>query len=232
MSGQIPVRVTVDDRERECGTVEALGALDGVEVVVERLPVGDYEVDGRLLFERKTLVDLVASIKDGRVFHQACRLASSPLHSVIILEGTANDLALSGMRREAIQGALITLTLILGMPLLRAKDADETTRLMVYAAKQVRRISTGAIYRGSFRPRGKRRTQLHILQGLPGIGPERAQRLLDEFGSVEAVFLAGAEELMEVSGIGAITAEAIRWAVGEESPEYVTGSREFDDPML
>jgi Fanconi anemia group M protein len=51
---------------------------------------------------------------------------------------------------------------------------------------------------------------LFILQGLPGIGPARADRLLDTFGTVETVFTARAEELAEVSGIGEKTAERIR----------------------
>ncbi|MEW5891465.1 MAG: hypothetical protein AB1768_21085 [Pseudomonadota bacterium] len=36
------------------------------ESEVRRLAVGDYLVDGRFLFERKTLADLALSIKQGR----------------------------------------------------------------------------------------------------------------------------------------------------------------------
>lgn len=72
------------------------------------MPLGDFEVDERLLFERKTLVDLVASIKDGRLFSQACRMANGDRLAAIILEGTTRGLSQSGMRREAIQGASAT----------------------------------------------------------------------------------------------------------------------------
>lgn len=115
-----PVQIVADDRERESGVIEALKELDGVNVRVERLGLGDYKVDEWLLVERKTLPDLTLSIQSGRLFEQAQRLSSSPLRSIVILEGTSQDLAESGMRREAVQGALITLTLIFGLPILRA----------------------------------------------------------------------------------------------------------------
>ena len=55
-----------------------------------------------------------------------------------------------------------------------------------------------------------------MLQGLAGVGPERAKRLLDEFGSVESVLTASMEDLRAVDGIGLTTAEAIRWVVSEK----------------
>jgi ERCC4-type nuclease len=41
-----------------------------------------------LLFERKTLPDLVASIADGRLFKQALRLVNAKLPAAMILEET------------------------------------------------------------------------------------------------------------------------------------------------
>ena len=228
-------RVIVDDREVGSATVETLKAMAAVDLVVERLPLGDYAWDGHLLFERKTLRDLTASLKDGRLLRQACRLATSPMRSVLILEGTTRALAGSRMRREAIQGALVSITVMLGIPLLRASDAEESARLMHYAARQLR-ILGQASHREALprplptrRPKGKRKTQLHILQGLPGIGPKRARRLLERFGSIEAAFTAGTNELASVSGIGKTTAETIRWAVSEQAQHYTLLD---DDPVL
>lgn len=223
------IHVIVDDRETTSGVVEALDVFEEVEVSIQRLRLGDYEVDDKLLFERKTLLDLTVSIKDGRLFRQAGQLASCPMRSVIILEGTATDLASSGMRREAIQGALITLSIFLGIPIIRSKSPMESAHLMLYAARQLRSFKAGALPRAGIRPKGRRKSQLHILQGLPGVGPERAQRLLDTFGSVEAVFTANIDELISVSGIGTTTAESIRWLVKEDEPQYFLYD---DDPIL
>jgi DNA excision repair protein ERCC-4 len=216
-----PTRIIADCRERDAGVLHALSDMPEVEVQVAHLTCGDYVVDDLFVFERKTLVDLTASIKDARLFRQACRLAGDSRRAAFILEGTAIDLGQSAMRREAIQGALVTITLMLGLPVLRSRNASETARLMIYAARQARAWSSGAIARRVRRPKGKRRAQLQMLQGLPGVGPGRAGKLLDVFGSVEAVLMAGHDELRSVAGIGATTADAIRWIVSESCASYV-----------
>jgi ERCC4-type nuclease len=81
------------------------------------------------------------------------------------------------MRREALQGALITVGLFFGLPILRARDGEESARLMLYAARQGRAFAGGALPRRGERPKGKRKTQLAILQSLPGVGAERAEKL-------------------------------------------------------
>jgi len=96
------IEITTDDRERNGGVIDCLCRHRDVSLVVERLPLGDYLIDEVLLIERKTLPDLTASIRDGRLFGQAHRLTGWPLWKAFILEGTATDLAESGMRREAI----------------------------------------------------------------------------------------------------------------------------------
>ena len=220
MSGFSRIFVTADDRELNGGVIDALRAQRGVSVAVERLPLGDYLIDGALLIERKTLPDLVASIKDGRLFAQGCRLASSPLRTALILEGTGQDLVDSEMRREAIQGALISLSLYLGIALLRSRGPVETAQLILFAARQGRQAATGITPRPSRRLRTKRRIQARVLQGLPGVGPERARLLLERFGTLEAVMRAEPEELASVRGIGQATAKMIHWAVKETGPVY------------
>jgi ERCC4-type nuclease len=210
------VRVVVDHRERVCDVPRALEGLEEVRVEFEALTVGDYLVDNRLLFERKTFADFVASIKDGRLFRQACRLASSEHTAAVILEGGSLKAVSRGMRREALQGALISLSFIFGIPVLRSLRAEETANLMLYAARQVRAFSIGAVRRSGKIPKRKRRAQMFLLQGLPGVGRKRATSLLDAFGSVEAVMGADIGELVTVEGIGTATAEAIRWVVRDE----------------
>jgi DNA excision repair protein ERCC-4 len=148
------VIVQVDDRESNGPVVELLTQSPEFEITVTRLKLGDYLVDGKFLFERKTLPDLVISIVSGRLFTQAVRLATTSWHPAIILEGTAQDLADIGMRWEAIQGALVTVTLFCGIPLLRTRSPEETMRTMLFAAKQRRACAWGALPRPGYRPRG------------------------------------------------------------------------------
>ena len=67
---------------------------------------------------------------------------------------------------------------------------------------------------------GKRKQQLFILKGLPRIGSKRAARLLDEFGSLEAVVTATRGELQSVEGIGENIANRIKWALREQMQPY------------
>ncbi len=217
------ISVIADDREKDGGVVQELLTRQDCEVSIRRLRLGDYQVGARLLFERKTLPDLIASIADGRLFRQASRLAASPLRGVILLEGRARDISATGMSREAIQGALISVSVMLGIPLLRARDASESAKLMIYAGRQIHSIANGALPRFCARPKSKRRMQLHILQGLPGVGPARANCLLEKYGSVEAALSTSTDELALLSGIGKATARKIRWAVAEPEARYDVG---------
>jgi DNA excision repair protein ERCC-4 len=108
---QAPISIIVDDREPR-SVMEALQALSDCHVSVQRLSLGDYQVDDRLLFERKTLPDFVASVMDGRLFRQAARLAASERRGIIVLEGAVKNIASHGITREALQGALISISVI------------------------------------------------------------------------------------------------------------------------
>lgn len=219
----MPTQIIADHREARSPAVAALRQQASVELALQHLAVGDYLLDGRLLFERKTLLDLAASLQDGRLFDQAARLAAAPLHKAIILEGSGRDLAASGMRREALQGALVRIGLFYGIPLLRAADGAESARLMLYAARQcdaiVQKTATPRLYPGK-RPTSKHKAQLQVLQALPGIGPSSANNLLQQFGSVEAILNADEQALTGVTGIGAGRAKTIRWVVSEPVANY------------
>lgn len=215
MSDSFPLLVLADDRETVSNVPDILRKLPGIELQFGRLLVGDYEVDRRCVFERKTVTDFASSIVDGRLFIQAQRLARLNEPSAIILEGRAGELSKTGVSRESIQGALISLSLIYHLPVLRTLDPVETARLIVYAAHQLRRHESDAGCRYGRRPKRRRRMQLQVLQALPGIGPVRAELLLDRFGSVEAVMTASLERLAEVEGLGKKRAEAIREVLGE-----------------
>ncbi len=114
------MHVVVDDRERDGQVARHLAALPEVSVEIGHLPLGDLLVDGRLLVERKTVTDLAASLCDGRLFRQAKRLAADRDHRVcIVLEGTSREAERVGVTRESLQGAVVSLTLIFGLPLRR-----------------------------------------------------------------------------------------------------------------
>ncbi|MCF8107367.1 MAG: hypothetical protein K9J81_00085 [Desulfohalobiaceae bacterium] len=212
-------RVLVDDREGDNAVVEALRAY-GACLTTQRLRLGDYRLDEALLIERKTLADLAVSIIDGRLFKQASRLVDSKYSTCLILEGSAREASELSVSKEAIQGALVTVSLILGLPVLRTTTARETAWLMLTAARQLRACDKGAMKRAGYKPKGREKRKLYLLQGLPNIGREKAELLLDAFGGVQAVMDASYEELIQVQGIGRITARNIRNILREPLAEY------------
>jgi ERCC4-type nuclease len=215
------IHIIADDRECKSYVIRSLSGIENVDISIRRLSIGDYQIERRVIVERKTLKDFAKSIVDGRLFRQMIRLANSISMGVLILEGTAVDTVDLRMTRESIQGALITVSVIMGIPVLRSKDPSETAKLIVYIGRQAESMARGGVQRHGYRPKDKRKTQLYILQGLPKVGPERAGRLLDSFGTVEAAISAGRDELQSVEGIGKSIADKIRWAVSEETKPYL-----------
>src|SRR5260221_7158915 len=134
------VPIVADDRERASGIVDLLRQFPDVELRIEHLLVGDFVVSGQIVFERKCADDFAASLIDGRLFSQAARLVKQPLRSARILEGNTQDWTRLGVRREALQGALITLNLIFDLPVFRSINPDETAPLLVYASRQFSRL--------------------------------------------------------------------------------------------
>ncbi|MEI6421130.1 MAG: ERCC4 domain-containing protein [Lentisphaerota bacterium] len=214
------IQIIADDREQRSGVIESLRSLIDVDLDIKRLSVGDYLVDKRFIFERKTLSDFSLSIVQGRLFNQAQNLAKYDCHPIMILEGTSKNIAEYGVSREAVQGAIITISIIFGIPILRARDSCETAKLMVMTAKQADRTVSGGVQRQGYRPKGKKARQLYILQGLPGIGRKRAELLIEKFGTVEAVVNAESEELIGVYGMGEKTVENIKNALREDLADY------------
>lgn len=218
--------IVADDRERESGIPQLLGEQECVKLEVRRLRTGDYLLEPRILVERKTLADFAASIIDRRLFKQAKRLTSGSHQPLVIVEGGVSDLREVGLRREALQGALISLSIVFNIPVLRSLNVEETSRLLVYVADQSNRI--GGTCRSDSRPSGKslQSKKLRVLQNLPGIGLKKAKSLLLEFQSVENCLTASADDLARVPRIGPKTDQSIRQVVSENPAGYNT------DPTL
>jgi DNA excision repair protein ERCC-4 len=209
--------IIVDYREKNSGVWEHLAGWPEVRLRWENLPTGDYVVDQSAIFERKTASDFAVSLIDQRLFSQAKRLADQPVHAGIIIEGGTDDWTTLGVRREALQGALITLTLIFHLPVFRSRDPKETAQLLAYTGNQFARLR-GDVHQYRMYKAKRRWTQrLHLLATLPGVGPDRAHRLLDYFGSVQACIVASADQLQKVPGIGPKTAAAIRDLVSSKT---------------
>ena len=67
------------------------------------------------------------------------------------------------------QGAIITVTLVFGIPLLRSATPEETADLILYAADQLQRRTTKPPQRYGYHPKSLTRQQSFLLQAIPDI---------------------------------------------------------------
>ncbi len=203
-------RIAVDHRERPSEVPAALAAHPDVRITFDQLSLGDYRIDNTLIVERKTLTDFAQSVRDGRLFAQASRLIRvKRARPCLILEGTRINHWSAALPRTALQGALITVTLVFGLPVLRSASPEETANLILYAADQLHRRATRPPKRRGYHPKGLNRQQNFLLQTIPEIGPTRAQRLLNTFGTPFGVASATIDDLQMVDGIGKSAATKI-----------------------
>ncbi len=173
--------VIVDEREYRSTVVRHI-KLSGCSASAGRLDVGDYVVSSELAFERKSARDFVASIVDGRLFDQARRLREAYARPVFVVEGDV-DLAVRGrmVSRNAVIGAQLAL-IRMGISILYTSNEEETGTAICLAAKQEERSGKGmrlARSKGS----SLEDAQLALLASLPGIGPRRAQAVLEAFST-------------------------------------------------
>ncbi|SUI80963.1 Hef nuclease [Shewanella putrefaciens] len=83
-----------------------LSLHEDLSLIKKRLKLGDYQLNDWLI-ERKTLPDLVQSLCDGRLFSQITRLAASPSHTALLLEGCTQDIAGYQIRRGTYRRAVL-----------------------------------------------------------------------------------------------------------------------------
>ena len=110
---------------------------------------------------------------------------------------------------HALKGAMSSLAVMWRLPVLWARDPEDSLRLLCFLANQLRSAEDG-LKRYDRKPKRLASRKLYMLQGLPGVGPALASRLLLEFGSVERVVTANEGELTRVRGVGRQKAARIR----------------------
>ena len=111
-------------------------------LTVATLKYGDYSIASQLVFERKSADDLGRSIIDGRLFRQMASLRSHAERPVLLIEGLTPLSAPSGVPWHAVRGALVSVAVVFGVPILSADGPEESVDIMVAAARQVTRATS------------------------------------------------------------------------------------------
>jgi len=202
-------QIAVDHSEGRSALLDAVRRSGSFDVRVVRLEVGDYLIDNEVLIERKSVSDFAASLVDGRLFPQVARLAHSAYRALLLVEGPAPT-SIADVHSHSIDGAFVSIAAMWRLPVLHSSNSEQSLRLLRFLADQVCGSRKPVLRRFDRKPKRLASRRLFVLQGLPGVGPALADRLLGHFGSVERVFAADATALAAVRGIGSRKATRIR----------------------
>lgn len=206
--GEIKPLIYADSREGNSKVLRELDKLN-VDIEVKSLAVADYQVSGEVAIERKTAKDFIGSIIDQRLYQQAKELVENFKKPIIILEG--DELYSSFIHPNAVRGALASIAVDFGIPIIPTRSMEDTAAMIVRIAirEQIHERPEIKI-RTEKKPLTLYEQQLYIIESLPNIGPVTARKLLEEFGTVENVINASKSDLKSVDGIGDKIALKIR----------------------
>jgi Fanconi anemia group M protein len=202
------IEVIVDSRELASSVVRELLDL-GVISKPKKLDVADYILSDRVGVERKTAADFVQSIMDKRLMEQAMALKRSFSRPLMVIEG-GDIFSVRNIHPNALRGALASLAVDYGLPMIFTRDEKETAQLLAAMARREREEGREVQIRGEKFAPSLKEQQEFIVAGLPKVNTVIARRLLEEFGTVEGVFTAEEEDLQKVEKIGKKIAKEIR----------------------
>ena len=217
--------ICADDRELNSSVVARLKSL-GADVRIDRLVTGDFRIGERILVERKTVRDFVDSLVDGRLLEQASRLVGAAPRSLLLIEGEGLFES-NRVHPHALMGALTTLALDFGIPIVTTKDGAETARFLTVASRREESMLDGLTPQARDRleavkpeiwmdpvtqaaagarelrksPNQEKFTAMSLLIAIPSVDQDLANRLLKRYGTIAALIWADEDDLRQVEGI-------------------------------
>ena len=197
--------ITIDHREAN-STLPAMLKLHGHEISMENLTVGDIRISDRVLIERKSARDLVDSLIDGRLIHQARRLHSAAPRPLLIVESTESQ----RVHPNAIHGAMAWVTLDLGLPVLMTGSPEQTARFISIAAKREARVLDLLMTHSRKKSNDDEKSAIKAASAeiMSIIGGQNTDGALSKKWN-EEVLAKRAKLIAELPGIGAATAKKI-----------------------
>ncbi|MBN2202943.1 MAG: hypothetical protein JW700_02055 [Candidatus Aenigmarchaeota archaeon] len=200
------VLIFVDSREKEI--MEYFKQYD-CDVQKKMLLCADFLVSDRTCIERKTVKDFVQSITDKRLFKQLFSMKENFERPLLIIEGTES--VYGTLQPNAIRGALSSIAIDLGMPIIWTRDIADTAGFVYWIARREQLLEKREIVlRNKKVPKSTKAKQEYFISSLPDISKVRARALLKHFKSPESIVNATEDELTKVKGIGKKTAKELR----------------------
>lgn len=212
---------------RQIGRTSSLPERYGVDVL--------FAARGRLCgVQRKRIDDLIASLRDGRLAKELVQMRALA-RALVLVEGNwtwTNDgrwVDDPSFTRNGWWGIVWSLAYEHGVGVLHVPTMDETIAAIQRFVAWCRKPSHVSLAR---RPKAKspwgrpdsREWAIHMLQGLPGVGPELAGRIIDHFGQAPISWTCSESDLRRVPGIGPKRARELYWALQQTAADGQSGN--------
>jgi ERCC4-type nuclease len=207
----VAARITVDSREVKAARalVSALRQR-GLDVRVEKLPAGDYLIEGgeNILVERTTLSDFSRKIMTARLWEQVEAMANTENVTPVVLVEFGK--LYSSISLESIYGALLSIALDWKIHTLFSPNRVHTAVILEGLYRRAE-MSEKKHERPVFKPKARSSNEevLRVVANLPHVSVVRARKLLERFKTIQALANASVAELRSVDGIGERIAERI-----------------------
>ena len=153
--------IKIDCREKalleECNKQQLINdSSQFIKIISENIPLGDiiiYDDNNieKLIIERKTLLDLAASIRDGRYNEQSFRLDHCSMHNHNIIYLIEGDLRYykpfkSNIDKKALFSSMVSINYFKGFSLFRTITLTETAEWLLQLTKKLHKESSSPSY--------------------------------------------------------------------------------------
>ena len=202
--------IIVDSREasKNQKIIEGLQGL-GAEVKIDYLPAGDYFINGEVLVERKTALDLVASTRSKRLWDELFKMCSADVKERwLLIEGSlALIKKFSNWSKSSVIGIYKSVASRWDIKIFNSPSRKWTV-LFLTSFKPREKPSLRPLR--ILPPRLSKKERIRaVVEGFPSVGPNLADRLLRKFRTLRRLTEASLDELLEVEGIGSKKAREI-----------------------
>lgn len=204
------LKTIIDNRETKLLSLfESKSLTQNVQIEKKQLQIGDIHLIKditTIVIERKTIKDLLSSIKDGRYKEQKTRLQSQIQQDLIktyfyILEG--NTSLMKENEKTLYNGALISMQLRDGIQLIKLDDINDTFNFIIRLQTRMNKKNIfyktpsnnieNHTYLDSVKLAKKdniqpKEAQCLIFSNIPGISPKIGETIIKKYGSLIELF--------------------------------------------
>lgn len=221
MSNKEQVSVIIDSNEesQNIETVELFVMHEDVEdFSIEPLETGDFIIED-CMFERKTPSDFAGSLKKGRLREQVQRMEQSDYNAFVLVEGDMSDfsnLDHSQMPAKSLRGMTASITGRHGIPVVFCSEPKYLADIAIRIARKTIEDPSD-IHVSNSNTVKEVPFMVKFFMNFDGIGLETAEKLADEFESIQSTLNADISDLKNVGGVGDKTAKNIIDTLHDES---------------